>query len=404
MNVTVIKFGGSSLATQELREVAASRVLDAVRRGDKPVVVCSAIGRTPEPYATDSLSALLGPVRNGPNRDLLLACGETISCAVFAELLTSLGFQAQAMTGFQAGIVTDEKFGDAEIQSVDPEPIRALIAAGIIPVVTGFQGGTRSGATTTLGRGGSDLTAVALGDALGASAVEIYTDVSGVMTSDPRRVAGAHALDRVTQAEMVELAGNGAKIMHHKAAELAHATATPYVVKGLRSNVGTTIDDTAPVDPDRPVTGLAIIADVTFCRIIQGLTDDLERSDVDRDVLGRIAEHGISIDMINVNDAGVFFICDDEAAERVRPALSDLNLALRMRPHCAKISIVGAGMRGTSGVMYRVVKTITDAGVEIIHSTDSNITISILVPADQAVKAEQALHDTFGLGRGAVAR
>jgi len=404
VNVTVIKFGGSSLATQELREVAASRVLDAVRRGDKPVVVCSAIGRTPEPYATDSLSALLGPVRNGPNRDLLLACGETISCAVFAELLTSLGFQAQAMTGFQAGIVTDEKFGDAEIQSVDPEPIRALIAAGIIPVVTGFQGGTRSGATTTLGRGGSDLTAVALGDALGASAVEIYTDVSGVMTSDPRRVAGAHALDRVTQAEMVELAGNGAKIMHHKAAELAHATATPYVVKGLRSNVGTTIDDTAPVDPDRPVTGLAIIADVTFCRIIQGLTDDLERSDVDRDVLGRIAEHGISIDMINVNDAGVFFICDDEAAERVRPALSDLNLALRMRPHCAKISIVGAGMRGTSGVMYRVVKTITDAGVEIIHSTDSNITISILVPADQAVKAEQALHDTFGLGRGAVAR
>jgi aspartate kinase len=404
VNVTVIKFGGSSLATAELREVAASRVLDAVRRGDRPVVVCSAIGRTPEPYATDSLSALLGPVRNGPNRDLLLACGETISCAVFAELLTSLGFPAQAMTGYQAGIVTNDNFGDAEIQSVDPEPVRALIAAGIIPVVTGFQGGTRAGATTTLGRGGSDLTAVALGDALGASAVEIYTDVSGVMTSDPRRVAGAHALDRVTQAEMVELAGNGAKIMHHKAASLAHATATPYVVKGLRSNVGTTIDDTAPVDPGRPVTGLAIIADVTFCRIIQGLTDDLERSDVDRDVLGRIAEHGISIDMINVNDAGVFFICDDEAAERVRPALSDLNLALRMRPHCAKISIVGAGMRGTSGVMYRVVKTITDAGVEIIHSTDSNITISILVPADQAVKAEQALHDTFGLGRGAVAR
>jgi aspartate kinase len=404
VNVTVIKFGGSSLATAELREVAASRVLDAVRRGDKPVVVCSAIGRTPEPYATDSLSALLGPVRNGPNRDLLLACGETISCAVFAELLTSLGFPAQAMTGYQAGIVTNDNYGDAEIQSVDPQSVRALISAGIIPVVTGFQGGTRAGATTTLGRGGSDLTAVALGDALGASAVEIYTDVSGVMTSDPRRVAGAHALDRVTQAEMVELAGNGAKIMHHKAASLAHATATPYVVKGLRSNVGTTIDDSAPVDPGRPVTGLAIIADVTFCRIIQGLTDDLERADVDRDVLGRIAEHGISIDMINVNDAGVFFICDDEAAERVRPALSDLNLALRMRPHCAKISIVGAGMRGTSGVMYRVVKTITDAGVEIIHSTDSNITISILVPADQAVKAEQALHDTFGLGRGAVAR
>jgi aspartate kinase len=404
MNIVVLKFGGSSLATSELREIAASRVIDAVRRGDTPVVVCSAMGRAPAPYATDSLATLVGPARNGPNRDLLLACGETISCAVFAELLNSLGFPAQAMTGMQAGILTNDNFGDAEIVSVDPQPIRAIIAQELIPVVSGFQGGTLGGAATTLGRGGSDLTAVAIGDALGASTVEIYTDVSGVMTADPRRVAGAHALDRVTQREMVELAGNGAKVMHHKAAELAHATTTPYAVKGLRSNIGTTIDDTVPFDPERPVTGLAVIPDVTFCRIIQGLTDDLDRADVDRSVLQRIAERGISIDMINVNDAGVFFICDDEAADAIRPALSDLNLALRMRPHCAKISIVGAGMRGTSGVMYRVVKTITDSDVEIIHSTDSNITISILVPADQAVRAEQALHDAFGLGRGAVAR
>ncbi len=404
MNVIVQKFGGSSLATPELREIAASRVLDAVRRGDQPVVVCSALGRAPDPYATDVLASLIGPVANGPNRDLLLACGESIASAVFAETLCALGVPAQAMTGTQAGIVTNDRFGDAEIQSVDPRAVRELLAQSVVPVVTGFQGGTSSGAITTLGRGGSDLTAVALGDALGASAVEIYTDVSGVMTADPRRVAGAHALDRVTQREMVELAGNGAKVMHHKAAELANATGTPYVVKGLRSNVGTAIDDDAPIDPDRPVTGLAVIADVTFCRIIQGLTDDYDRADVDRDVLGRIADCGISIDMINVNDAGVFFICDDEAAHAIRPAISDLNLALRMRPHCAKISIVGAGMRGTSGVMYRVVKTIGDAGVDIIHSTDSNITISILVPGADVARAEQALHDTFGLGRGAVAR
>jgi len=402
--IVVQKYGGSSLATHELREIAASRVIDVVRRGDSPVVVCSAIGRAPDPYATDSLAALLGPARDGPNRDLLLACGEMIGAAVFAELLSSLGTPAQAMTGMQAGITTDERFGDAEIIEVDPRPVQALVDGGVVPVVTGFQGGTARGAMTTLGRGGSDLTAVALGDALGATAVEIYTDVSGVMTSDPRRVAGAHAIDRVTQAEMVELAGNGAKVMHHKAAELAHATRTPYMVKGLRSNVGTTVDDEATVDPSRPVTGLTVIRDVTFCRIIQGLTDDLERSDVDRDVLARVAERGISIDMVNVNDAGVFFIVDDEQADAVRPALADLNLALRMRPHCAKISVVGAGMRGTPGVIYRVVKAVTDADVEIIHSTDSNITISILVPADQARAAEQALHDTFRLGRGAVAR
>jgi aspartate kinase len=404
VNVVILKFGGSSLATHELREIAASRVLDAVRRGDSPVVVCSALGRSPEPYATDTLAELLGPVRDGPNRDLLLACGEAIATAVFAELLCALGVPAQAMTGLQAGITTDDAFGDAEIRDVDPEPIRRLLARKVIPVVTGFQGGTSDRATTTLGRGGSDLTAVALGDALGAAAVEIYTDVSGVMTGDPRRVAGTHPLERVTQAEMVELAGNGAKVMHHKAAELAHATRTPYVVKGLRSNVGTTVDDDAPVDSDRPVTGLTVLRDVTFCRIIQGLTEDSDRSDVDRAVLGRVAERGISIDMVNVNDAGVFFIVDDEHADAVRPALADLNLALRMRPHCAKISVVGAGMRGTSGVIYRVVKAVTDAGVEIIHSTDSNITISILVPADRAHAAEQALHDAFGLARGTVAR
>ncbi len=285
-----------------------------MRRGQQPVVVCSALGRAPEPYATDSLAALLGPVRSGPNRDLLLACGELIACAVFAELLTSLGAPAQAVSGLQAGITTDERYGEAEIVEIDPAPLRELLAHGVIPVVAGFQGATRARATTTLGRGGSDLTAIGLGDALGAGGVEIYTDVSGVMTGDPRRVAGAHALERVTQAEMVELAGNGAKVMHHKAAELAHATRTPYAVKGLRSNVGTLIDDAAPIAPERPVTGIAVIRDVTFCQIIQGRTDDLERSDVDRDVLARIAERGISIDMVNVNDSGVFFIVDDELA------------------------------------------------------------------------------------------
>ncbi|HTD32599.1 MAG TPA: hypothetical protein VK665_02980, partial [Candidatus Elarobacter sp.] len=189
MSIVVQKFGGSSLATEQLREIAASRVLDVIRRGDSPVVVCSAMGRAPDPYATDSLAALLGPVRSGPNRDLLLACGEAIACAVFAELLSSLGVPAQAMTGMQAGITTDDEYGDAEIVDVDPAPVRALLARNVVPVVTGFQGGSRDRATTTLGRGGSDLTAVALGDALGAESVEIYTDVSGVMTADPRRVA-----------------------------------------------------------------------------------------------------------------------------------------------------------------------------------------------------------------------
>ena len=132
MKVIVQKFGGSSLATEALREVAASRVVEAVRRGDSPVVVCSALGRAPDPYATDVLATLLGPAPDGPNRDLLLACGEAIASAVFAELLCRLGVPAQAMTGAQAGIVTDERYGDAEIQSVAPEPVRALLARDVV--------------------------------------------------------------------------------------------------------------------------------------------------------------------------------------------------------------------------------------------------------------------------------
>ncbi len=398
MNIVVQKFGGSSVSTPELREIAASRVREAINTGAQVVVVVSAMGRHPDPYATDTLLGLIGPVRGGPNRDLLLAVGEMISASVFAELLTSLGNPAQAMTGGQAGIITDDTFGDAHILEVDPSAILAAIDKGLVPVVTGFQGATRGGGVSTLGRGGSDLTAIALGEALHASSVDIYTDVSGVFTADPRRVADAHSIERVTPAEMVELAGNGAKVMHHKAAELAHATKTPYAVKGLRSNVGTLIDDDAPVDRDKPVTGITALRNVAFFRVIQGLSDEGGRAMLDRELFNRLAAKSISIDMINVNDAGVFFVCDDENVERVRAELHNLNLALRVRTHCAKLSIVGAGMRGTPGVMAGVVRAVTEADVEIIHSTDSNITISVLVPDDAAGKAEQALHDFFALG------
>jgi len=399
MKVLILKFGGSSLASDELREIAASRVLESRARGLAPVVVCSALGRAPDPYATDTLASLLGPIRGGANRDLLLACGEAIACAIFAELLTSLGAVAQAFTGAQAGVYTDATYGDAKIRRVDARHLRRAIENGIIPVVTGFQGVTEDGATTTLGRGGSDLTAIALGDALDAASVDIYTDVSGVMTGDPRRIEGAHALDRVSYAEMVELAGDGAKVMHAKGADFARVTETPYAIKGLRSNVGTVIDDGRMPDPRRPVTGVTALRDITFVRVIQGDIDDPDaRRKLEVTLFGRLAESDVSIDMINVNNAGIFFVCDASNVELVRRELGDLNLAIRVRPHCAKLSIVGAGMRGTPGVMYRVVQALVDRGVEIIHSTDSNITISVLVPEADAKSAEQSIHDRFRLG------
>jgi aspartate kinase len=402
MKTIVQKFGGSSLASAELREIAASRVLETRARGVAPVVVCSAIGRAPDPYATDSLLELVGPARNGPNRDLLIACGELIGAAVFAELLGSLGARAQAMTGAQAGIVSDDGFGDARIVRVDPTNVIAAIERGIIPVVAGFQGVTARGATTTLGRGGSDLTAIALGRALGSEAVEIFTDVSGVMTGDPTRIVGAHTIDRVEYEEMVELAGEGAKVMHAKAAEYAHVSQTPYVIKGLRTNFGTTIDDGALPDSARPVTGVASRRGVAFVRIVRGDAADAGARSTDEVALfGRLARRDVSIDMVNVNGAGVFFIVDGRRLDEVQAELRDLGILAQVRTECAKLSIVGAGMRGTPGVIYRVVDVLTQSGIEIIHSTDSSITIAVLVPEGDGVRAEQALHDHFRLGRPA---
>jgi aspartate kinase len=393
--IVVLKFGGSSLATPELRDLAAQRVVESLRSGHAPIVVASAIGRTPDPYATDSLLALAQTASDGPNRDLLLACGETIAAAVFAAALESKGVKALALTGAQAGITTDGSHGDAAIRSVDARRLRGLLAAGVTPIVAGFQGATEDGVITTLGRGGSDLTAVALADALGNVPVDVYTDVDGVMTADPRRVSDAHTIASLTSEELSELASHGARVMHDKAAEVAHRAGMPLRVRGLRSGVGTKISDDAEIDRTHPVTGIAAVDGYTFVHASPegaGGASGWERA-----LFKSLAEENISIDCVNVNAAGVFFIVADAQFDAAQRSLTGQPISMRARRECAKISIVGAGMRGTPGVVYRVVDALSSAGVTIIHSTDSNITVSVLVPGAQAAVAENALHEYFGL-------
>jgi aspartate kinase len=391
----VLKFGGSSLATPELRLLAAQRVRKAIEDGVTPVVVTSALGRSPAPYATDSLIELAPGAADGPNRDLLLATGEMIGAAVFAELLESIGIPARALTGGHAGISTDSSHGDARVTHVDAAPIRSLLAARVTPVIAGFQGVAEDGSVTTLGRGGSDLTAVAITAALGDASLEIVTDVDGVMSADPRRVAGAHTVERLTLEEVTELAGLGAKVMHDKAADLARDERIPYTVRSLRSGVGSSIGGDSAPDHARPVTGLATIVGCSFVHIVPeaaGMPGGWEQG-----VFRAMYDAAINLDCINVNAAGVFFIVQDDDLERARELLSALPVAVRSRRDCAKVSIVGAGMRGTPGVMYRVVEALSKAGVPIIHSTDSNITISVLVPGTMAATAEQVLHAYFKL-------
>lgn len=402
MKVAVLKFGGTSVSTPEMRLTAVAHVREALERGESPVAVVSAMGRAPEPYSTDSLLALVDGAGSAANADLLLSSGEVIAAAVFACDLEREGIPAVAMSGAQAGIITDGNHGDAEIVRVEPQHVRETIEANIVPVIAGFQGISERGETTTLGRGGTDLTAIALGHALEAERIDIYTDVSGAMTADPRRVEGAHTIDRASLEEMTELAQHGAKIMHHKAADYAQRTQTPYGIRSLKTGEGTIVD--ARLEPRRPVTGVTASGRVTWIRAIRGDIEDRQRRmQLEMHMFERLADAGISIDQVTINQAGVMFVVDGDRGEAIRKLLGDLNLAVRVREACSKLSVVGEGMRYEPGVIHRIVSALSAANVEIIHCTDSSITVSILIPSDDAARAEQAVHDEFHLERQAEA-
>jgi aspartate kinase len=398
-NVAILKFGGTSVATPELRNIAIARVRQAFESGYSPVAIVSAMGRAPEPYATDTLLALGGGRPGTRNTDSLLACGELISAAIFAAMLDAEGIPAIAFSGEQAGIITNSDFGDARILRVEPERVLAAIDGGVVPVIAGFQGVNDRGEITTLGRGGSDLSAIAIGSALEAERVDIYTDVSGAMTGDPRRIDGARTIERASLEEMTELAEHGAKVMHHKAADYARSTQTPYAIKGLKTDVGTLVDE--GYDHHRPVTGVTASGRVTWIRVIRGdIEDQQRRMQAELQMFKRIADAGISIDQTTINQAGVMFVVEGDRGHEIRELLGDLNMAVRVREGCSKLSVVGAGMRYEPGVIHRIVTALSSVNVEIIHCTDSNITVSILVPAADAHRAEQAVHDQFHLEQG----
>jgi aspartate kinase len=397
--VAVLKFGGTSVATPEQRAVAFQRIRDAVADGFATVAVVSAMGRPPAPYATDTLLGLIDGRSGSRNADLLLAAGELISAAVFAEELAASGVEAVALTGAQAGIVTDAHHGDAAILRVEPREVEALLERGAVPVVAGFAGATESGIPTTLGRGGTDLSAIAIGQALDAERVDIYTDVSGAMTADPRRIPQARTIDRASLDEMSELAQHGAKVMHDKAAEYARGAGMRYAIKGLESDRGTIVDES--VDHHRPVTGVTTSGRLTWVRVIRGdIESPARRMETELEMFRRVAAAGISIDQVTINQAGVAFVVEGDRGTEIRGLLGDLNLAVRVREDCSKLSVVGTGMRDAPGVVHQVVDALSRVNVEIIHATDSNVTISILVPAGDAARAEAAVHEQFHLDAG----
>ena len=406
LRILVQKFGGTSLATVERRAMVASKVSEAIHSGYSLVIVVSAIGRTGDPYATDTfLDMVKGIHPDLPKRelDLLMSCGEVISGTVLVSTLNSLGLKAVLFTGGQAGIITNNDFGDARIIRVEPGEILKQLAEGNVVVVTGFQGITESGQITTLGRGGSDTTASALGVALDAETIDIYTDVEGIMTADPRIVEDARILETVSYNEICQLAYQGAKVIHPRAVEIAMQRNIPLRIKSTFSDApGTIVTNMHPdrevgtdITNDRIIAGIAHTPCVTQLRILTANDPDLHLTV--KQIFKAMALADISVDFISVQPEAVLYTVSDELADKAVEILKNMGFQPDVYPSCAKVSIVGAGIAGVPGVMADMVEALSDAGVTILQSADSHTTIWVLVHKEDMVRAVKALHKKFNL-------
>ncbi|HWI51757.1 MAG TPA: aspartate kinase [Symbiobacteriaceae bacterium] len=405
MRIIVQKFGGTSVATPEGRDLVVQRVERAVREGFATVVVVSAMGRQGAPYATDTLIQLANaacPELAPREMDLLLSCGEIISSVVVAGTLKARGLPVIVMTGGQAGIITDDHFGAAHILKVDPAAMLRRLREGQVVVVAGFQGRSQTGELTTLGRGGSDTTAAAVGGALKAEVVEIYTDVDGVKTADPRLVPDARTLTVTTYDEIAQMAHYGAKVVHPRAVEIAMQARVPLRIKStFQDGPGTLITYSmeaagtswSELHSDSPVTGVTHVSGLAQISIAapDGATGL-------QSAFRTLADSGISVDLINVGPGTASFCIEERKQHHAQLLLTDIGLAPTVRNGCAKVSVVGSGMRGRPGVMATVVEGLTRAGVAILQTADSHVTISCLVEGPQLQTAVQALHDAFDLG------
>lgn len=404
MRIIVQKFGGTSVHTRELREKAAAKVKEAWEEGFAPVVVVSAMGRKGAPYATDTLIALAQeefPEIDPRNLDLLLSCGEIISSVIMVQALRRIGLQSIALTGGQAGIITNGTFGDATVLRVEPERIRRYLENGYVVVVAGFQGVTEDGEITTLGRGGSDTTAVVLGVALQADYVDIFTDVEGVMTADPRIVPEAQILKGLTYTEAAEIVQQGAKVIHHKAMDVAREYRIPIRVRSLNDeSKGTLICDIQTLireglrilSHERPVYSIAYRKGLTQFRVDFG--GDSEKK---LRVFQVLAAHGVSIDLVNLFPERAAFVVDAKVGEKVKAILSKEGFSFEAKSPCAKVSLVGSGMADRPGVMAQVVEALKEAGIEIFQTSDSHVTISCLVDEKDMEQAIRVLHRKFQL-------
>lgn len=358
------------------------------------------MGRRGAPYATDTLIQLAKNCdANVSVRELdqMMYCGEIISAVMMAATLSRMGVPSVSLTGGQAGIVTDDNFSSARIVKVQTNYLQSLLKKGIVPIVCGFQGVTIEGDHTTLGRGGSDTSAAALGNALDAEKIEIYTDVAGIMTADPKLVADARLLETATYQEVCQMAEQGAKVIHPRAVEIAMQKNIPLVIRSTFSDeVGTLItNQNEGIETniaDRVVTGVAYVAHLTQIKLI-AKDEPLTAAQIFR----ALGTNGISADMISVSADQICFTVPDAHNEKAVSVLASFPCELTVTTDCAKVTIVGGGMRGVPGVMASFMEALQEETVAVLQTVDSHTTISALIRAADLAKAVTVLHKKFRL-------
>ncbi len=404
--MTVVqKYGGTSVGSVELLRKVARRVAARAAEGERVAVVVSAMGKT-----TDELLALAREVHPRPPRretDLLMATGEMVSSALLTMALDELGCPAAALTGAQAGVFTDDTFGRARIRQIDTARIEAEFAAGRVVVMAGFQGQSPQGDYTTLGRGGSDTSAVALGAALSAERVEIYTDVAGIYTTDPRIEPRARCLREIGSEEMLEAAQQGAGVMHPRAVELGLLYDIPILVASSQaefgSGGGTLIRGKIAMEPENRVRTIALDRDVASLT----LRNVPDRPGIAWQLFGPLAEAGISVDTIvqnasELNLTDLTFTVTAEDGERTRELSRGLAAELGaadvlFNADLVKVSLIGTGMQSGPGYAATMFGALSAAGINIELITTSEIRITCLVRAAQGEAAVRALHAAFAL-------
>ncbi|MGI5880883.1 MAG: aspartate kinase [Syntrophomonadaceae bacterium] len=402
MGLIVAKFGGSSVASMDRVKAIADRVKSMRENGNDVVVVVSAMGDT-----TDDLIELAletGQERNYREMDMLLATGEQQSAALLALCLNNIGCLALSLCGWQAGITSDNNHSKARIIDIEPQRITKEIEAGKVVVVAGFQAVTEQGDITTLGRGGSDTSAVALAASLGAERCQIFTDVNGVYTADPRLVAEARQLSQVSYEEMLELASLGAVVMQPRAVEFAMLYQVEVEVgNSFKNETGTIITGVVNMEKHRIVTGVA--HDLNVVRF--AIFDVPDQPGVARNLFKALAEAGINVDMViqsamrdNRND--IAFTTEENELQKTVPIVEKLvhdigASGMTYGTNVAKISIVGAGMQSNPGVAAAMFEALADEEINIHMISTSEIKVSCIIDQDRIQDAVRSLHKKFSL-------